>query len=245
MDRSDGYGASFGTIQGVRIYDQTSSQWMTPDAYAGTTHDPLSQKPFMWNANNPVTYGDPSGYVAAVSTQPEQGAEGTTTTNVQIDVWIQFGGDADTAKNEQIYLDNIKSTWDNKTVTDMNGKSYHSQLNIHVVTDPSNAPKGLLNQINITSNQGARAEPVGLTNRLDIPAGDLLSGKRPAHEFGHILGINDHYCVSAMICGTSGVGRPYSWAKNDIMSDLGDVTGNDFADLLGTHGLGPAFNPGP
>ncbi|NNM98634.1 MAG: hypothetical protein HKL91_02400 [Candidatus Eremiobacteraeota bacterium] len=52
------------TIQGVRAYDPSTAQWVSPDAYAGTTTDPGSQKPFMWNGNNPVAYGDPSGYDA-------------------------------------------------------------------------------------------------------------------------------------------------------------------------------------
>ena len=39
-------------------------QWTTPDAYAGDVHDPMSQKPYMWNGNNPVQYSDPSGYEA-------------------------------------------------------------------------------------------------------------------------------------------------------------------------------------
>ena len=61
--RSDGYSDAFNTFQGVRAYDPNMNQWTTPDAYAGDVHDPMSQKPYMWNANNPVQYSDPSGYV--------------------------------------------------------------------------------------------------------------------------------------------------------------------------------------
>jgi filamentous hemagglutinin len=39
-----------------------TNQWMTPDAYAGRVDDPMSQRPYMWNNNNPITYSDPSGY---------------------------------------------------------------------------------------------------------------------------------------------------------------------------------------
>jgi RHS repeat-associated protein len=62
MTRSDGYGMIGGIVQGERTYDPTSGQWLTPDAYAGDAHDPMSQKPFMWNNNNPVAWSDPSGY---------------------------------------------------------------------------------------------------------------------------------------------------------------------------------------
>ena len=60
--RKDGYQIAGVTIQGVRAYDATSSQWSTPDAYSGDAHDPMSQKPFMWNGNDPLTFDDPDGY---------------------------------------------------------------------------------------------------------------------------------------------------------------------------------------
>ena len=62
MTRPDGYGMVGGNVQGARTFDQVSGQWLTPDAYAGDVHDPMSQKPFMWNNNNPVQWSDPSGY---------------------------------------------------------------------------------------------------------------------------------------------------------------------------------------
>jgi YD repeat-containing protein len=60
--RSDGYTDAFNNLQGVRAYDPNSTQWTTPDAYAGDVNDPMSQKPYMWNRNNPLAYQDPSGY---------------------------------------------------------------------------------------------------------------------------------------------------------------------------------------
>ena len=62
MPRTDGLTDGFDTIQGVRAYDNTSGSWTTPDAYAGDVHDPISQKSFLWNGNDPVTYADPTGY---------------------------------------------------------------------------------------------------------------------------------------------------------------------------------------
>ena len=46
----------------MRVYDPNANQWTTPDAYAGDVHDPMSQKPYMWNNNNGMAYSDPSGY---------------------------------------------------------------------------------------------------------------------------------------------------------------------------------------
>ena len=55
------------TIQGARAVDNTSGQWTTPDAYAGDVHDPMTQKAFMWDRNNPYEYSDPSGFLAMSS----------------------------------------------------------------------------------------------------------------------------------------------------------------------------------
>jgi|GEM_PF-3807624 len=42
-----------------------TNAWTTPDVYKGELHDPMSQKAYMWNNNNPVVYSDPTGYEAA------------------------------------------------------------------------------------------------------------------------------------------------------------------------------------
>jgi|HubBroStandDraft_5_1064220.scaffolds.fasta_scaffold37857_1 RHS repeat-associated protein len=65
MQRPNGYSMVGGWVQGVRTFDPTSGEWLTPDTYAGDVHDPMSQKPFMWNDNNPVQWSDPSGYCSS------------------------------------------------------------------------------------------------------------------------------------------------------------------------------------
>ena len=62
MPRSDGLTDGFETIQGARTYDSTAAAWTTPDAYAGDARDPGSQKSYVWNRNNPVSFSDPAGY---------------------------------------------------------------------------------------------------------------------------------------------------------------------------------------
>jgi RHS repeat-associated protein len=62
--RQDGYYDGSITIQGARAYDPNMNQWTTPDAYSGDVRDPMSQHPYMWNSNNPVSYGDPSGFLS-------------------------------------------------------------------------------------------------------------------------------------------------------------------------------------
>ena len=62
IHKSDGFSDGRNTFQGVRTFDPQAGVWTTPDAYHGDVHDPMSQKPFMWNRNNPYAYSDPSGY---------------------------------------------------------------------------------------------------------------------------------------------------------------------------------------
>jgi YD repeat-containing protein len=66
---ADGWTLDYEAWQGVRTYDPAVGQWNTPDAYAGEVHDPMSQKPFMWNRNNAYDYSDPSGYDARATEQ--------------------------------------------------------------------------------------------------------------------------------------------------------------------------------
>jgi YD repeat-containing protein len=59
---ADGWTLDYESWQGVRSSDLAVGQWNTPDAYAGEVHDPMSQKPFMWNRNNSYQYADPTGF---------------------------------------------------------------------------------------------------------------------------------------------------------------------------------------
>jgi YD repeat-containing protein len=63
VPRADGYAFGLGIVQGVRTFDGGSNAWTTPDVYAGEVADPATQKSYMWNGNNPVSYGDPRGYM--------------------------------------------------------------------------------------------------------------------------------------------------------------------------------------
>lgn len=59
---SDGIWDGICVIQGVRNHDPQTGTWTTPDAYKGEISDPMSQKSYVWNKNNPISYVDPSGF---------------------------------------------------------------------------------------------------------------------------------------------------------------------------------------
>jgi YD repeat-containing protein len=79
-DRPEGFLYAGLTFQGERAVDTASGQWTTPDAYAGTVHDPMSQKSFMSDRNNPYSYSDPSGFAPqrAETASPDGSYEGIT-----------------------------------------------------------------------------------------------------------------------------------------------------------------------
>ena len=73
--RVEGFNYGTLTFQGARAIDNATGQWTTPDAYAGDVHDPMSQKSFMWDRNNPYSFFDPSGFSPqVVATANEDGS---------------------------------------------------------------------------------------------------------------------------------------------------------------------------
>ena len=60
--RADGYQVGNLVIQGVRAFDPGLGQWITPDGYKGTVADPMTQRPYQWNAGNPLTNSDSTGF---------------------------------------------------------------------------------------------------------------------------------------------------------------------------------------
>ncbi|MEA2688169.1 MAG: hypothetical protein QOD51_776, partial [Candidatus Eremiobacteraeota bacterium] len=54
-----------------RAVEASSGQWTTPDAFAGVVHDPMSQKSFMWDNNNPYSYSDPTGFFPQIVSPAE------------------------------------------------------------------------------------------------------------------------------------------------------------------------------
>ena len=97
--RTDGYYLAGNVVQGARGYDSNTEQWTTPDAYKGDVHDPMSQRSYMWNNNNPVQYSDPSGYLTTnfhLDGVPDFGDDNSPDTDS--DFWASNPSDPDIAK---------------------------------------------------------------------------------------------------------------------------------------------------
>jgi len=57
----DGMWDGFNEIQGARTYDPELGGWTSPDADGGVVDAPITQKPYAWNGNNPLSNSDPTG----------------------------------------------------------------------------------------------------------------------------------------------------------------------------------------
>ena len=109
IPKSDGFSDGQNTFEGVRTYDPQSGAWTTPDAFHGDVHDPMSQKPYMWNRNNPYAYADPSGYKIEFTGDVFDQLQGEHLVNEAIDYLTSKGDSAGAS-----FLKNIR---DNQSFT--------------------------------------------------------------------------------------------------------------------------------
>jgi len=78
-------------FQGPRVYDPSVEQWLQPDSYPGTLGDPMSQRAYMWNRNNPVAYGDPSGNDPGFDVLPPVVSSGAPSNSGGLSFWNLAG----------------------------------------------------------------------------------------------------------------------------------------------------------
>jgi hypothetical protein len=70
----------------------------------------------------------------------------------------------------------------------------------------------MLNYVNITSNPNVDERPGGLNNKISVSTTKgPMQGYGHSHEFGHLMGMGDHYCRDAKGCG-----RASSFSKRSL-----------------------------
>ena len=98
----DGYSDGYNVFQGVRAYDPQLQTWTTPDAYAGDVRDPASQKPYMYNKNNPFEYGDPTGFLVQIT--------GSGTNDVTFTFFVRFYLDPSVRNSDKVaFIHNVEA----------------------------------------------------------------------------------------------------------------------------------------
>jgi hypothetical protein len=73
--RTDGYFDSYIVIQGARSYDGNARQWTSMDRYGGSPMDPMSEQPYVWDGNDPISNTDPTGMCSIPIIPPRSGAD--------------------------------------------------------------------------------------------------------------------------------------------------------------------------
>ena len=92
--RADGYEIGYLTFQGVRAFSPLLGTWTTPDAFGGILEDPLTQRPYAWLGNNPVTNSDPSGFFTCNPSVSNCGSGGGGASAIFLDWGGPLGGGA-------------------------------------------------------------------------------------------------------------------------------------------------------
>jgi YD repeat-containing protein len=161
---NDGWTIDNDTWQGVRSIDLSVGQWNTPDAYAGEVHDPMSQRPYVWNHNNPYAYSDPSGYDAIVTVQGN---------NVSIEIPVVFSNG--TEAQHRAFKAAIERQW--------NGNFGRYHVSTKVTNGPSNT-------VSFDSSL-ERSFAFGQGHFDNTTIGKDVSDAR--HEAGHLMGLRDEY----------------------------------------------------
>jgi RHS repeat-associated protein len=205
--REDGYFDGTITIQGARAYDPNMNQWITPDAYAGDVHDPMSQHPYMWNKNNPVVYSDPNGYTSTVTVSGN---------NIDISISVQFTGDTTSPEGQA-----AKQSFINGLLA-YGGQhgAYNVSVNVSIVTNSSSVSPNLLNTINIQDGN-APSLANNAANHWTIGTDKAYNDWGDMHEAGHVIGLPDAYK------------QPFSddWKGNIMHEPYGQVDSRDFVYL--------------
>ena len=192
MPKSDGFNDGQNTFQGVRSYDPQAGTWTTPDAYHGDVRDPVSQKPYIWNRNNPYAYSDPSGYDAIVQ---------VTGNHVNITLPVTFIGG--TAAERAMVVETITKFWSG------NFEGYIVKTEV---------TEGNMNTITIDNNGGTNVTvESGTMNHMHLNLSDKNIGYGIKHETGHLLGLKDEYHKIEDEKGNMIGSTPWGGSENNLM----------------------------
>jgi RHS repeat-associated protein len=193
---------------GARYFGSSLGRFQTPDAFYKDSHvgDPQSWNEYAYARNNPLRYVDPNGGKADVSTNCTTDNQNHTTCNVNVSasiaVYSASGANLSqpqlTAAAAQIQS-SIQNAWTGSFTT-QDGVTYNvtTQISVSVAGSEADAMKsGAQNVIAINDNGVNTTGPnrnnfyVSGTDRGSWDFNDVMNGHFAAHEFTHLLGVDD------------------------------------------------------
>ncbi|MHB8462710.1 MAG: RHS repeat-associated core domain-containing protein, partial [Vulcanimicrobiaceae bacterium] len=164
----------------VRNYDPQLGSWTTPDAYAGTVEDPMSQQSYMYNNNNPISFSDPSGYCS------DPGGRGV---RICIDAFIQ-------QRTVMIFYSGDNRTFNGRMKVDR----YRVRANVNMTTRTGNVVVGY-SHVDGKAKKATGGGTVtfsGNTAHVEMngKAGGFLNGVAPAVQASLTLTMNINGTIS-------------------------------------------------
>lgn len=211
-----------------KIYDFGARQYFPKYAIWGSI-DPLSETyypitPYAYCANNPIKYIDPDGNRARVSID---GKNQRVTISANIYINSKKYSERELRSIAGKMQSEILSKWDkNWTYTD-GDKKYSVKFRVKVALGSE--------KLNRTDHDNVVA--VSDIKRSTVEENTEIgewnaSGRQTAHEFGHILGLEDHYIETEDESGETKTPPEEGWEGNIMASSSGNVEQRNIDEIL-------------
>jgi RHS repeat-associated protein len=221
---------------GARYYSSTQGRFTSPDAFWKDSQvgDPQSWNKYAYARNNPLKYIDPSGENATVTIETdEEHKKGKVTVKATIALWTSNNSglsQKDLQKAAQEYKSNIEKAWSG--TYEQGGIQYEvsTTVDVQVYRSEKDATDSNAQNVLRVTEEGGHSG----TNAASLFGGPttgeiaLDAGRRnseAAHEFTHMLGVNDRDSGS-YLSNTKGVQRTisataydYGWAFGGAIND--------------------------
>ncbi len=196
-------------------------RFMTPDVFYKDSHvaDPQSWNEYAYARNNPLRYVDPNGEMATVTTNCST-TDNQTTCNVNVSASIEiYAAPGSGITNDQLtqaataMQNSIDKAWTGSFTQD--GVTYNVSTQVTVsVADSKDAAmsSGAQNVYGMTNGPPRHGEDAHTNPRSPLGGPDTgeidikNAGGDSAHEFTHLLGVNDH--TGTVLSNTYGPDQP-------------------------------------
>ena len=221
-------GKELQNISDYEIYDFGARQYFPKYAIWGSV-DPLAGSfanvsPFAYCSNNPVLFIDPDGERAKVSIDAKN-QRVVISANIYINSNKYSDRELRSIANK-IHSD-IVNKWDkNWTYTD-GDKKYSVKFNVKVALGSEKSVRTDYDNVVVVSDikrsKVAANTEIGQWND---------SSRQIAHEFGHILGLEDHYIETKDEFGNTITPPEEGWEGNIMASSYGKVEQRNIDDIL-------------
>ena len=172
----------------ARHYDPLLGRTPTMDPKA-EDYAPIS--PYAWCAGNPVLLSDPTGKDAIISVDGNR---------ITVNITIVLTGQYATNDLAEDYKQSIMNTWGACSQYESeNGEVYGLSWNVDVIVnkDLEKGERTFDGKTNYMEVTPAFVASYVKENNHGVISSDFRQGNPMVHEFGHFLGLKDHYHLSS------------------------------------------------